>query len=282
MGSLYLIATPIGNLEDISLRALRLLREVDLIAAEDTRHTGRLLARYEIDTPQISYHEHNKLARLDAVLGALERGDVALVSDAGTPGLSDPGYELVQAVIDKGFPVVPVPGPSAPIAALVASGLPTDAFVYLGYLPRRARERRRLLGELADERRTLICFETPHRLQAALTDVEAILGDRRLAVARELTKLHEEIWRGTASQAQAHFGSQVKGEITLVVAGATEEPDKPWDRDRIRAQAARLMEQGISHSEAVKWVAEASGWRRRRVYALTVESEERSNSKQES
>ncbi len=279
MGSLYLIATPIGNLEDISLRALRLLRQVDLIAAEDTRHTGHLLAHFEIDTPQISYHEHNKLTRLDAVLGALERGDVALVSDAGTPGLSDPGYELIQAVIEKGVSVVPVPGPSAPIAALVASGLPTDAFVYLGYLPRRAKARRRLLRELVDERRTLIFFETPHRLGAALADIEAVLGDRQLAVARELTKLHEEIWRGRVSQAQAHFGDPVKGEITLVVAGAPPDETPVWEPEEVQSHAARLMGEGMSHSRAVKRVAKASGWRRRQVYALTLELKDAQHNK---
>jgi len=270
MGSLYLIATPIGNLEDITLRAIRLLREVDLIAAEDTRHTGRLLAHYEIDTSQISYHEHNKLTRLDTVLKALETGDVALVSDAGTPGLSDPGYELVQAVIAHGFPVVPVPGPSALTAALVASGLPTDAFVYAGFLPRRATERRRLLAELADEQRTLVAFESPHRLAAALRDIEAIWGNREIAVARELTKLHEEIWRGPVSEAREHFAGEVRGEITLVIGGASGAPS-PWDEERVRNQVTRLMGQGLSHGEAAKAVAQDSGWSRRDIYQSTID-----------
>jgi 16S rRNA (cytidine1402-2'-O)-methyltransferase len=268
MGSLYLIATPIGNLEDITLRALRLLREATLIAAEDTRHTGRLLAHYEIDTPQVSYHEHNKLTRLDTVLKALETGDVALVSDAGTPGLSDPGYELVRAAIARGWPVVPVPGPSALTAALVASGLPTAAFVYLGFLPRRAVERRRLLTGLVDERRTLVAFESPHRLAAALVDIEEVLGDRQIAVARELTKLHEEIWRGPVSEARAHFGAAVRGEITLVIAGAA--PPPPWSEDQVRERVAQLMKQGLSHRQAVKQVAQASDWPRRAVYQLTI------------
>ncbi len=269
MGRLYLIATPIGNLEDITLRALRLLREVDLIAAEDTRHTGRLLAHYEIDTPQISYHEHNKLTRLDAILDALAAGDVGLVSDAGMPGLSDPGYELVKAAISHGFPVVPVPGPSALTAALVAAGLPTSAFVYIGFLPRRATDRRRLFSELGDERRTLVAFEAPHRLAATLSDVETVLGDRQIAVARELTKLHEEIWRGPVSQAREHFGGEVRGEITLIIAGATT-PTLAWDEKQVRERVAALMAGGLSHREAAQQTAEVSGWSRRDVYRSTL------------
>jgi 16S rRNA (cytidine1402-2'-O)-methyltransferase len=269
MGTLYLVATPIGNLEDITLRALRLLREVNLIAAEDTRHTGRLLAHYEIDTPQLSYHEHNKLTQLDTVLRTLESGDVALVSDAGMPGLSDPGYELVRVAIERGFPVVPIPGPSALTAALVTSGLPTNAFVYLGFLPRRASERRRLLAELVSERRTLIAFESPHRLAAALEDILTTLGDRRIAVARELTKLYEEIWRGPVSEARSHFAGEVRGEITVVIAGASAPP--PWDENQVRDQVARLMDEGITHRQAAKQVAQVSGWSRRDVYQLTLE-----------
>jgi 16S rRNA (cytidine1402-2'-O)-methyltransferase len=269
MGTLYLVATPIGNLEDITLRALRLLREVDLIAAEDTRHTGRLLAHYEIDTPQISYHEHNKLTQLDTVLRTLESGAVALVSDAGMPGLSDPGYELVRVAIAQGFPIVPIPGPSALTAALVTSGLPTDAFVYLGFLPRRASERRRLLTELVSERRTLIAFESPRRLAAALEDILATLGDRRIAVARELTKLYEEIWRGPVSEARSHFAGEVRGEITLVIAGAS--APSAWDEDQVRDQVAQLMDEGIPHRQAAKQVAQVSGWSRRDVYQLTLD-----------
>jgi 16S rRNA (cytidine1402-2'-O)-methyltransferase len=275
MGTLYLIATPIGNLEDITLRALRLLQEVDLIAAEDTRHTGRLLSHHGIDTRQISYHEHNKLTRLDAVLQALERGDVALVSDAGTPGLSDPGYELVRAAIAHGVPVVPIPGPSALTAALVASGLPTDAFVYLGFMPRRASDRRRLLSALANERRTLVAFESPHRLGKTLTDIAEVLGDRQVAIARELTKLHEEIWRGSANEAREHFSGKVRGEITLVIAGAPETAPL-WDEEQVQDQVAQSMEQGLSHRQAVKRVAQASGWSRRAVYQLTLKGDRRS------
>jgi 16S rRNA (cytidine1402-2'-O)-methyltransferase len=268
MGSLYLIATPIGNLEDITLRALRLLDQVDVIAAEDTRHTGRLLAHHGIKTSQISYHEHNKLNRIEAVLKALEAGDVALVSDAGTPGLSDPGYELVQAAIAHGFPIIPIPGASALTAALVASGLPTDAFVYLGFLPRRAPDRLRLLTEQRNERRTIVAFETCHRLAAALESIEDVLGDRPMCVARELTKLHEEIWRGSVSEARIHFAGDVRGEITLVIAGAG--PPPVWDEGRVKAQVTRLMAQGLSRSETAKQVAQESGWARRAVYRLTI------------
>ncbi len=272
MGNLYLIATPIGNLEDITLRALRLLGEVDLIAAEDTRHTGRLLAHYGIDARQISYHDHNKLIRIDTILKALETGDVALVSDAGTPGLSDPGYKLVQAAIDHGFPVVSVPGPSALTAALVASGLSTEAFIYVGFLPRRGTDRLRLLTELAEQPRTLVAFESSHRLIAALNDIETVLGDRQICVARELTKLHEEIWRGPVSEAREHFAGEVRGEITLIIAGAS--APTPWNGERVRDQVAQLMKQGFSHREAVKHVAQTSGWSRRDVYQLTLKTDQ--------
>ncbi len=202
MSTLFLVATPIGNLEDITLRALRTLGEASCIAAEDTRHTRKLLERYQIRVPLISYHEHNKLARLKDVLARMEQGDVALVSDAGTPGLSDPGYELVHAALEAGHRVQAIPGASAPIAALVSSGLPTDAFLFIGYLPRRAAERRGVLQTLAAERRTALAFEVPHRLREALTDMQAVLGaERKLAVARELTKLHEEIFRGSVAEA---------------------------------------------------------------------------------
>jgi 16S rRNA (cytidine1402-2'-O)-methyltransferase len=271
MGTLFLIATPIGNLEDITLRAIRLLRQVDLVAAEDTRHTGRLLSHIEAETPQISYHDRNKLTRLDVVLRALESGDVALVSDAGTPGLSDPGYRLVQAAIANGFPVVPVPGPSALTAAVVASGLPTDSFIYVGFPPRQSAARRRLLSELSDQRRTLVLFETAKRLAATLADIQAVLGDREIAVARELTKLHEEIWRGRVSGARDHFSADVRGEITLVIAGA-DEPE-PWDENRVRKWLEHLLEQGKTTREAVKETTRVSGWSRRQVYQLTIQRE---------
>ncbi len=220
MPVLYVIATPIGNLEDISLRALRLLREVQLIAAEDTRTTRRLLNTYNIKTPLTSYHEHSKRAKLDYLLDYLEKEDLALVSEAGMPGLSDPGYELIVAAIERGISVVPIPGASAVITALVVSGLPTDQFFYVGFLPRRKGQRQRLLSSIVDEPRTIVAFETPHRLGDALNDIEEILGDRRLSVCRELTKVHEEIFRGRVSQAREHF-VEPRGEFSLVIEGKT-------------------------------------------------------------
>ena len=220
MPALYVIATPIGNLEDISLRALRLLQEVKLIAAEDTRTTRRLLNAYNIKTPLTSYHEHSKRAKLDYLLGYLEKEDLALVSEAGMPGLSDPGYELIVAAIGRGISVVPIPGASAVITALVVSGLPTNQFLYLGFLPRRQGQRQRLLSALVDEPRTIVAFETRHRIREALSDIEEILGDRRLAVCRELTKVHEEIFRGRVSQAREHF-AEPRGEFSLVIEGKT-------------------------------------------------------------
>jgi 16S rRNA (cytidine1402-2'-O)-methyltransferase len=269
VGTLYLVATPIGNLEDISARALRILREVALIAAEDTRHTRGLLTHFDIHTPLTSYFEHNKLSKLDSILNALRSGDVALVSDAGTPALSDPGYELVRAALEAGFPVAPVPGPSAVIAALVASGLPTDAFVYLGFLPRKDSEREKLLASVANEPRTLVAYESPHRLLEALAAIEHTLSDRRVAVARELTKMFEEIYRGPASAARAHFAAQgVAGEITLVIAGAPE-PER-WPAARVRAELNRLVAEGTKRKDAAKQVAALSGWSARAVYDLAT------------
>jgi len=220
MAILYVVATPIGNLEDISLRALRVLREVKLIAAEDTRKTRRLLNAHNIETPLTSYHEHSKRAKLDYLLGYLEKEDLALVSEAGMPGLSDPGYDLIVAAIERGISVVSVPGPSAVITALVVSGLPTDQFVYVGFLPRRKGQRQRLLRSISDEARTIVAFEAPHRVREALTDIEEILGDRRVSVCRELTKVHEEVFRGRMSQAREHF-AEPRGEFSLVIEGKT-------------------------------------------------------------
>lgn len=271
MGTLYLIATPIGNLEDISARALRLLGQVSLIAAEDTRHTRKLLDHFLIRTPMTSYHEHNKLAKVGEILAAVGKGDVALVSDAGTPGLNDPGYELIKAAIAAGYLVSPVPGPSAPLAALVASGMPTDAFLYLGYLPRKTTERRRLLGEVAELRYTLILLESPHRLLAALGDMLEVLGDRPLAVARELTKVYEEIVRGRISQAQAYFSEQpARGEFTLVVAGK-EFSDEQWDEAQVRRSIQKYLRNGAPASQIAAELATQSNWPRRTVYRLVME-----------
>ena len=270
VGTLYIVGTPIGNLEDISLRALRILGEVDLIAAEDTRRTRKLLTRYEIKTPLTSYHEHNKLTKLNELLGTLQHKDVALVSEAGMPGLSDPGYELIKAAIARGIPVTPAPGPSALITALVVSGLPTDSFLYLGFLPRRQKQRRQLLASVAGERRTLAAFEAPHRLRASLADLKDVLGDRRIAVARELTKMYEEVWRGNASQALAHFEENPpRGEFTLVVEGAREER-VAWDEGQVREALAELAAEGVERKEAVKAVADLASWPKREVYKVAL------------
>ncbi len=274
MGTLYMVGTPIGNLEDVSLRALRILGEVDLIAAEDTRRTRKLLTHYEINTPLTSYHEHNKLTKLDELLSTLQYKDVALVSDAGMPGLSDPGYELIRAAIVRGIPVVPVPGPSALITALVVSGLPTDSFLYLGFLPRRRKERRQLLTSVAGERHTLVAFEAPHRLLASLADLKAMLGDRRIALARELTKLHEEVWRGGIGQALAHFEENPpRGEFTLIIEGAKEER-VTWNEKRVVEMLAELTSEGIDRKEAVKVVSELAGWPKREVYKVALQCPE--------
>lgn len=271
MGILYLVATPIGNLEDISLRALRVLKESSLIAAEDTRQTHKLLERYTIQARSISYHEHNKLSRLDEVLHALESGDVALVSDAGTPGLNDPGYELVKAALDAGHTVSPVPGPSAPVAALVSSGLPTDQFLFLGYLPRRSAERRQLLQSVSELSYTLLFLEAPHRMLDSLADIRAVLGDRPIAAARELTKMHEEILRGTVSSVEAHFRlEEPRGEFTLVVGGALRENLK-WDPERLR-NALRAAENADDPPAILAdRLAKASGWRKKDVYRAILD-----------
>jgi len=220
-GTLYLVATPIGNLEDITLRALRMLREADLLAAEDTRRTRRLLDHYDISRPLISYHDHNKQHRSTRLLRALEEGrSVALVSDAGTPGISDPAFYLVRLAVERDLPVVPVPGPASPIAALVVSGLPPDRFVFEGFLPVKAGKRRARLQELAGESRTIVLFESPHRLVRTLGDILGILGDRPAAVARELTKKFEEVSRGPVSGLLERYGEKKpKGEMVIIVGG---------------------------------------------------------------
>ncbi len=278
MGTLYLVATPIGNLEDLSPRALRTLKEARLIAAEDTRVTRKLLTHFDIHTPLTSYFEHNKLSKLESILGALSQGDVALVSDAGTPAINDPGYELVRAALEAGHNVSPIPGPSAPLAALAASGLPTDAFLYLGYLPRKASERKELIGQSANLRYTLIFLEAPHRLVEALRDLEEGLGDRPSAIARELTKLHEEIWRGTLSQARQHFtDTEPRGEFTLVIGGHTAEEAMTWTEEQVLQAAREGLEAGESPALLASRLAAVSGWPRREIYKLSTGRKQRSN-----
>jgi 16S rRNA (cytidine1402-2'-O)-methyltransferase len=269
LGTLYIVPTPIGNLEDITLRALRVLREVALIAAEDTRTSRILLQHYDIHTPLTSYHEHNKLTKLDAIFDTLATGDVALVSDAGTPGISDPGYELIQEAIRQGMRIEPLPGANALLPALVASGLPTDGFVYLGFLPRKQGERTAFLEGMASQRHTLIAYESPNRLTDTLEAILSVLGDRPLCVARELTKLYEEFQRGTARSVLEHYRAHPpRGEITLVIGGAPAETQTVWDEARVRAALDRRLDDGQPLSSAAKAVAAESGWERRAVYAL--------------
>ncbi len=286
MGTLYLVATPIGNLEDITLRALRILKEATLIAAEDTRTAHNLLAHFQIATPVTSYFEHNKLKKLEAILDTLERGDVAVISEAGMPGLSDPGYELVRAAIERNIRVVPIPGPSALTTALVASGFPTDQFLYLGFLPRQPAARRRLLEALAHETRTLVAFEAPHRVLASLDDIARILVNRRICVAREITKLYEEFFRGAVNEVREHFAASIpRGEFVFVIGGYAGRKHinpqsgvergalpqlKRWSNAQLRREVSRLIKSGISRTDAVKRVSRESGRNRREVYQLTV------------
>jgi len=263
MPALYVVATPIGNLEDISLRALRTLREVKLIAAEDTRKTKRLLTKYDIKTPMTSYHEHNKWTKLDYILSYLEGGEVALVSEAGTPGISDPGYELIIAANQRGIPVVPIPGSSVVITALTISGLSTERFTYLGFLPRRVNGRRRLLETVVNEYGTLIVLEAPHRLLTTLNDMLLILGDRRIALCRELTKIHEEVFRGSVSQAIEHF-TEPRGEFTLVIEG--KEEGKPQLTEDIERQLHHMRLSGITAKEAIAKVAGETGLSKKELY----------------
>lgn len=269
-GILYIVPTPIGNLEDITLRALRILRDSALIAAEDTRTSGVLLAHYDIHTPLTSYHEHNKLTKLDAILDALAVGDVALISDAGTPGISDPGYELIREAIARGITVTPLPGANAVISALVASGLPTDRFVYLGFLPRK--KLRAYLESLADESRTMIAYESPNRLVETLEALrDAWGGARAVCVARELSKKFEEFTRGTVDEVLAHYTQTApRGEITLVMGGAPL-TDETWDEARVRAALKARLEAGESRSAAAKALAQVSGWRKGDIYGLDVD-----------
>ncbi len=270
MPNLYIVGTPIGNLEDMSLRAIRILKEVTLIASEDTRTTRHLLTHFDIRTPMTSYFEHNKTAKLDYLLHTLQTGDVALVSEAGMPGISDPGYELVVAAQRSGIPVIPVPGPSAAVSALAVSGLPTDRFHYLGFLPRQGSARRKYLEEVAAETATIVAYEAPHRLNEALRDIMSVLGNRRLAVCRELTKIHEEVFRGTAQEALDYF-DMPRGEFTLVIAGA-EPRTESMPLERAAAMMRELKRAGRSAKEAAGELAEISGLSRKELYELWLSS----------
>ncbi len=265
-GTLYLVATPIGNLEDVTYRALRVLKEADLIACEDTRRTRTLLQHYGIRSPVVSYHEHNEAERAEELLGSLVQGKVlALVSDAGTPLISDPGYRLVAKAVAQGIRVEPVPGPSAVVAALAASGMPADAFHFAGFLPAKTTQRRKALGKLQDEDATLVFFEAPHRVLAALEDIEAVLGPRAMVLAREMTKLHEEFLRGTPSELGQALRARafIKGEITLVVGKPAPAPAEETPLGRA---VEELVASGMPRMEAIKTVARRRGLSKREVY----------------
>jgi 16S rRNA (cytidine1402-2'-O)-methyltransferase len=270
MSTLYIVGTPIGNLEDITLRAIRILKQVQLIAAEDTRKARILLDKYEIKTPVTSYFAGNEHRKLHTMLAALHDGDVALISEAGMPGVSDPGYPLIRAAIQAGITITPIPGPSAHTAALVVSGLPTDQFLFLGFLPRKATECVTMLESVAAVKATLLCYEAPHRLQATLQTVRKVLGNRDIALCRELTKRFEEVWRGDLDGALAHIQeTPPRGEYTLVIAGNTENEER-WTREQILSALAEKQSQGQSRSQAAREIAAVSGWARREIYNLDL------------
>ena len=270
-----MVGTPIGNLEDITLRAIRILEEVDLIAAEDTRRTGKLLQHFQIKTPQISYHAHNQASRTAELISHLEAGEsIALVTDAGMPGISDPGYEMVVAAIEAKRKVVPIPGVTAALTALTVSGLPTDRFVFEGFLPVKSKERKERLKSLQQETKTIIFYEAPHRIITTLTDLEAILGkDRNIVLARELTKIHEEFWRGTIKEAIALYthDRQPKGEYTLVVEGKPVQEVLVLSEAELKAELAQLLQQGMTRSQASRHLAQLTSLPRRQIYQLTLE-----------
>ena len=277
-GTLYVVATPIGNLEDITYRAVSTLGDVDLVVAEDTRHSRKLLDRFGIRKPLLSYHDHNERQRYGEILERLQAGEkVALISDAGTPCIADPGYRLIASCRGAGVPVVPIPGASALVAALSACGVATDRFAFEGYLPSRAKARTDLLKRLAGEQRTLVFYETPHRLTAALNDLAQVLGgERSLVVAREMTKMHEEFFHGTVDDAAAHFSRQpVKGEIVLILPPSAEGPQMNA-RDALRNL---LDEKSLSRRDAVKVIAKEYGLPVSDVYreSLSLTEEDRAD-----
>lgn len=270
-GTLYIVATPIGNLEDITLRALRILKGADIIAAEDTRHTQTLLRHFTINTRLTSYHEHNERAKTGQLVARLERGEsIALVSDAGTPAISDPGYRLVVEATRVGIRVVPIPGPSALIAALSACGLPTDGFNFRGFLPARKRERRSKLQEFRDDRCSIVVYEAPHRLKESLADIREIFGDRQMVLARELTKLHEEFLRGRISEVIAEVSQrEIRGEVTLIIEGCSDV--NPPSEEALRAEIAKLVGEGIRVKEIAEIIGEKYGHSKRQIYGLALE-----------
>lgn len=275
VGTLYVVATPIGNLEDITLRALRVLKEVDLIAAEDTRHTKKLLSHYGILTPLTSYYDQIEVRKAPALIAKLQSGNsIALVSDAGTPGISDPGYRLVKGAIEAGIQVVPIPGASMLTALLSIGGLPTDRFVFEGFLPAKKGQRQKALQRLKEEDRTLVLFESPQRLADLLADLEQICGDRQIVIGRELTKMFEEVLRGTVSELRAVLQTrEIKGEVALLVAGRSAE-GKSIDERSLAEEIHLLAEEGLSLKEIAQIISERRGIPKREVYVLGVRLKE--------
>ena len=272
IGLLYLVGTPIGNLEDITLRAIRTLTQVDLIAAEDTRRTGKLLQHLQITTPQISYHEHSSTSRINELLERLQQGNnIALVTDAGMPSISDPGVKLVQAAIALSIKVIPIPGGTAAISALAASGLPTDKFVFEGFLPLKEKERQGRLELLHSETRTVVLYEAPHRLLRTLTDLTTAIGEEReIVLARELTKIHEEFWRGKLSNAIALYTKrQPKGEYTVLIRGAAN-TNLNMSADELKVELKQLLDKGMTRSQASRQLAKSTTLSRREIYQLDL------------
>ena len=270
-GVLYVVATPIGNLEDITLRAVRVLKEVDLIAAEDTRHTQNLLSHYDIRTPLTSYHEHNERTKARQLVERLLQGQsIALVSDAGVPAISDPGYRITVEAINAGIQVVPIPGPSALTAVLSVSGLPTDRFVFEGFLPARKKQRRDRLEALRGEMRTVVCFEAPHRLLESLRDIHELLGDREVVVAREVSKIYEEFLRGLAGELIDKLaGREIRGEVTLVIKGSAGE--SPISEALLSAEIRKLKGEGMRVKEIAELLGERYGYSKKEIYRLALE-----------
>jgi len=270
VGTLYVVATPIGNLEDITLRALRVLKEVDVIAAEDTRHTQILLSHYGIRTPLTSYHEHNEKTKARQLMSRLERGEqIALVSDAGTPAISDPGYRLAVEAIRGGIPVIPIPGASALTAVLSAGGLPTDRFVFDGFLPAKKQERRARLRALSSETGTLVIYEAPHRLTETLNDLVEILGDRETVLAREVSKVHEEFLRGRLTEvAKQIAGREIKGELTLLIGGSRGQSEV--SQEQIEKEIRKLKNDGLRVKEIAEILGEKYGYPKKEIYRLAL------------
>ena len=271
-GKLYLVGTPIGNLEDITLRAIRTLKEVDLIAAEDTRRTGKLLQHLQIDTPQISYHEHSHESRIEELLERIQQGaSIALVTDAGMPSISDPGVQLVQAAIALGVTVIPIPGGTAVVSALAASGLPTNRFVFEGFLPQKEKDRLSRLESIRNETRTVVLYEAPHRIVKTLTELAKIMGEERaIVLARELTKIHEEFWRGNISDAIALYSKrQPKGEYTIVLQGIAE-TNLIVTEAELKQELQQLLNQGMTRSQASRQLAKLTSLSRREIYQLDI------------